>query len=194
MQMKLLDLENLARGDERQRAAFNVLSELKIFEILKEFTPVLVGALPLGVGLANTAIQLACCAPNLVAFDELCVQRFNSFSQFHLEHILRNDLPTVIAEFRAQNFAIEFVAQPRSVFNQPAVLLLLIEARLLTFSPASAREEIRTLQKAGLSTEDAFDTVFELEGIPLIKLLEISQLPDHEILKIAHRVRWRSIQ
>jgi hypothetical protein len=191
MHMKLLDPENLARGTETQQKAYQALKNLKIFETLKDHSPVLAGTIPLDVDIPGSDLDVICSTENLESFAQTLVREFGSFSGFALKHTIVRSEPTVIARFEAEGFPIEIFAQSSSVFTQPAVVHMLIEARLLTFAPREAREMIRALKQSGIKTEPAFAQCFEIEGDPYEELLKISRLPDHEILNLTHRFRFR---
>jgi hypothetical protein len=188
--MKLLDIESLAKGTPRQREAYDTLKNLKLFEQLREESPVLAGTIPLDLDVEGSDLDIICSAENLEAFGEKLKQSFAQEAGFSLEFKLIRNRPTVLARFRAGNFPVEIFAQDASVFTQPAVLHMLIEARLLTFAPKEAKEKIRELKRGGMKTEPAFAACFEIEGNPYDELLKISRLPDHEILMITHRFRF----
>ena len=54
------DSRNLTDTGLRKRAAHAVLGELRIFEILAEFKPVLVGTVPLGIDLPASDLDIVC--------------------------------------------------------------------------------------------------------------------------------------
>jgi hypothetical protein len=190
MHMKLLNIEHLSRGTERQKQAYSALQSLRIFELLREYNPVLAGTVPLDIDTPESDLDIICSAANLETFADFVRSQFGTRDGFELRHKMMRNQPTVIARFRAHGFPIEFFAQTSSVFTQPAVLHMLIEARLLTFAPKEAKEKIRALKEGGVSTEAAFAECFEIEGDPYEELLKIARLPDHEILKITHRFRF----
>lgn len=186
--MKLLDPQFLAKGTKRQLAAFHALETLDIFSVLKDFSPVVAGSVPLDVDLPGSDLDIICFSENLEAFADTVTRRFGGFENFDLKHTVKYGLPTVIARFSGPNdFPIEIFAQGQSVFRQAAVIHLLVEARLLAFAAQGARERIRQLKGAGRSTEEAFADCFALPGEPYEELLKIAALSDREILHIAHR-------
>jgi hypothetical protein len=70
-------------------------------------------------------------------------------------------------------------------------MLMLLEARLLSFAPSEAREAIRAEIAKGATVEDAFATCFDLAGDARDELLKASRLTDREILSLTHRFRFR---
>ena len=190
MHMKLLDIETLAKGTPRQREAYDTLKNLKLFELLRAESPVLAGTIPLDLDVETSDLDIICSAENLEAFSEKVKRNFAHEVGFSIEFKLIRNRPTVLARFRAGTFPVEIFAQDASVFTQPAVLHMLIEARLLAFAPREAKEKIRELKRGGMKTEPAFAKCFEIEGDPYEELLKISRQPDHEILMITHRFRF----
>ncbi len=188
--MKLLDIETMAKGNERQRAAYEALKSIQLFEKLKESTPVLAGTIPIDVDIPSSDLDIICSTRNLETFAMELKDKFGDLEGFDLHHKLFRGQPAVVARFRAQGFPIEIFAQGPSVFTQPAVVHMLIEARLLTFAPKEAKEKIRLLKQTGMKTEPAFAETFDIKGDPYEELLKIALMPDHEILMIAHRFRF----
>jgi hypothetical protein len=188
--MDLLDLKNLSRGTERQKAAFQALQRIGIFELLKEHSPVVAGAITLDVDLTQSPVEIICSTDNLEILSEDINEHFRDCDNFELKHTVVRNQPTVIANFSSYNFNFEIFAQGQSVFTQPKVVLTLLEARLLTFAPKEAREKIRELKKKGLSTEEAFAKCFEITGDPEEELLKIAKSTDRDILNVAHRLHF----
>jgi hypothetical protein len=136
--------------------------------------------------------MVVCSAENLEIFASEVEAQFASCSEYSLAHRMSHSHPSVITRFRVEGFGIEILAQTVSVFVQPAVVRLLVEARLLSFAPAEARTQIRSLKLSGLSTDAAFGEVFDLEPDASDELLKIARLTDRDILMIAHRFHWKS--
>ncbi len=188
MHMKLLDPQNLSKGSERQKAAFRAIEKLEIFTLLKSYSPVLAGTIALGVDLPTSDLDIICASENLEEFAAKLKAHFGDQPGFRIRHKVISGMPSVVCRFKGpEEFPIEIFGQNQSVFRQSAVLHLLIEARLLSFAAAGARERIRQLKAAGRSTEEAFADCFALSGDPYEALLKIANLADHEILNIAHR-------
>lgn len=190
MHMTLLEPGPLARGSELQQRAHAALGALSLFERLKVHSPVLVGSLPLDVEPSAAArIEVACSSQNLEAFAGELASELGAQSGFVVEHLLVDASPTVRARFSAHDFDFEISAQPKSVFTQTSVVCVLVSARLLTFAPPEARDEIRSRRASGSTVNEAFAQCFELTGDPTEELLKISRLPDREILGVTHRDR-----
>lgn len=194
MHMKLLERENLARGTERQRRAFEAIESSALIESLKNHSPVLIGAIPLDVDVDTSPIEVVCSSENLEAFAQSLRERWAFADGFKLIHTVANGQPAIKARFRSLGFDVRILAQAMSVFQQPKVVTLLLAARLLTFAPSGARDEIRARIGRGEALEEAVANCFEIEteGEALEALLRLARQSDREILMVAHRFHFRS--
>lgn len=191
MHMKLLDPDHLKRGTERQKTAYAALSSLGIFERLAMYGPVLAGPIPIGLDTPSSHLEVFVSGENL----EECAEKITNFwgteEQFSLAHQVIGGTPAVVSSFFFEDLGIEILAQNRSVLSQTAVLNMLVEARLLSFAPPSARAEIMTHISSGMDKESAFAQVFEIKGDPTLELRKIAMTTDRDILAIANRYRFR---
>jgi hypothetical protein len=191
MHMKLLDPEFLSRGGRRQQEAFACLSRLGIFDKLAAHGPVLAGAIPIGVDIETSALEIILSAQNLELLAEEISSLFKSQTSFAITHALIQNIPTLLASFEADGFPLQLFAQNRSPLSQANVLHLLVEARLLAFAPGDAREKIRDLKRSGLDTAAAFARCFAIDGNPNQELLKLALSTDRELLTVAHRYLFR---
>lgn len=189
--MRLLDPDFLAKGSERQRQVFQTLTALGLPENLSTHAPVLAGDIPLAVDIETSPLEIICSTPDLVSFAKQVTDLFGREDGFELHHKLKRSLPAVSARFRRDSIQFEIIAQSDSVFLNPSVILMLVEARLLSFAPAEARDRIRSLKQTGMRTEAAFADCFAISEDPSEALLKLAKLPDHELLMVAHEFRWR---
>ena len=192
--MKLLDPASLSRGGARQKQAYEVIQRVRVFELLKDHSPVIAGALPLDIDTPESDIDVVCSASNLETFANEVRSLFGKYEGFELHHKLKKSVPSVVARFREGSFTLEIFAQTESVFRQHAVVHMLVEARLLAFAPAEAKDFIRRRKQEGVKTEPAFAECFDISGDPYEELLKIAQMTDHEILGITHRFRFKPSQ
>ena len=111
------DIAYLARGNERQRRAYCVLERLQVLSVLRDYTPVLVGTVPIAIDIGTSDLDVICEAHDLDAFEELVVDAFGGQPGFRLKRERANDLPVVVANFESE-FPIEIFGQPRPVVEQ----------------------------------------------------------------------------
>ena len=166
-------LSYLRDGNERQRSALQALQSLGVLDALRDYTPVLVGTLPIAVDVADSDLDIVCEAPDLDTFEWQVTAAFGACAGFRVKRKLVKGVESVIASFVHAGFPIELFGQPRPVTQQDAYRHMVVEARLLESGGEEAREEIRRLKSGGLKTEPAFARYFGLEGDPYEALLRL---------------------
>jgi hypothetical protein len=173
MQMAWQDISYLSDGNERQRQAYRALQTLGVFKVLRDYTPVLVGTIPLAIDLEESDLDIICEVHDLTTFAGLVTRAFGQQEGFRVKQKLINGLPSLVAHFTYAGFPIEIFGQPRPVTEQNAYRHMVVEARLLAIGGEGARREIRRLKRAGLKTEPAFARHFNLAGDPYEALLQL---------------------
>ena len=58
----------LTRGNARQQRAYRALQSLGIFRILRDYTPILTGTIPLNIDIRGSDLDVICAAHDLEAF------------------------------------------------------------------------------------------------------------------------------
>lgn len=162
----------LQTGTDRQREAYRTLADLRLFERLAAFTPVLAGTIPLDIDLPGSDLDIICQAADLDHFAALVRAAYGDQPDFRVTRKEVGALPTVIARFTRATFPIELFAQDRPVQEQNAYRHMIAEARLLASAGPGAKEAIRALKAGGLKTEPAFAAYFNLPGDPYEALLK----------------------
>jgi len=158
------DIVYLKLGNERQKNAYSILDKLKIFTILREYNPTLVGTIPIEIDISESDLDIVCEVYDLEEFEELVIKSFNKYDNFRIERQAVKGLLTSISYFGYSNFLIE------------------IFEKLLEISGESARKKIIKLKKSGLKTEPAFAECFNLKGDPFDELLKLSRLNKEELI------------
>ncbi len=174
----------LARGTAHQRRAYRALQSLGIFRVLRAYTPVLVGTIPLNVDIPGSDLDIICAARDLDAFTRAVTDAFGVRPGFRIERKTLKGVESVIANFDHAGFPIEIFGQPKPVTEQNAYRHLVVEARLLKISGERARRAIRKMKNAGLKTEPAFARYLGIAGDPFEELLRLSRLSARELRKI----------
>jgi hypothetical protein len=181
------DISYLLDGNERQRSAYRALRSLKIFRILHDYSPVLVGTIPIAIDIDESDLDIVCAAVDLHAFKQRLTAAFVQQEGFRTKNKSVMGMPSVVASFFHRGFRIEIFAQPRPVTEQNAYRHMLVEARLLAIGGEETRCEIRRLKRSGLKTEPAVAHYFEIDGDPYEVLLKLSWLSVDELRS---RVKW----
>jgi len=184
--MKPNKLSDLGINTERQLQADKILQTLGVFDKLREYSPVLVGTIPLGVDVPNSDLDIICEVHDLSHFEHQVIIEFGQHEGFRIRQTAIGGVPSVISNFTYGGFLIEIFGQPRPVVEQEAYCHMQVESRLLLIGGDEARQTIRRLKQSGLKTEPAFAQYFLIEGDPYQRLLELAVLSDKELGQIVH--------
>jgi len=157
------DLTYLSKGSAVQQAGLRAIIDSGIMNSLKEFTPVVVGTLPIDLFVPTSDIDIICCFRDVEEFQS----RFKRSTRTHL-----NGIDSVISNFDFDGFQFEIVGQPIEVTKQVAYRHLLIEWNILQTRSESFRAQIIKLKQSGLKTEPAFAQLLGLPGNPYQALLD----------------------
>ncbi len=119
----------LVTGTPRLQQAEAVLTDLRLLDDLRVFTPMLIGTIPIGVDIPSSDLDIACYAPDLVHFAQTVRQLYVIFPNFSLHGKSIRGVDSVIVNFQHGGFEIQLFAQPQPVENQYGYRHMLIEAR-----------------------------------------------------------------
>jgi hypothetical protein len=175
------DVSYLLDGNERQREAYRALQSLGVFGVLRDYTPVLVGTIPIAVDVEESDLDIVCEVHDLIAFEGYVIRAFSQCEGFQVRQKLVKGVPSVVVSFFHSGFRIEIFGQPQLVMEQHAYRHMVVEARLLAIGGEDARQRIQRFKSAGLKTEPAFARHFNLAGDPYAVLLQLSGLSEDEL-------------
>ena len=134
----------LARGNARQRRAYRALQSPGIFRILRAYTPILAGTIPLNIDIRRSDLDIICEARDLDAFTRAVTDAFGAQPRFRIKRKSSKGVESVIANFAYTRFPIEIFGQPKPVREQNAYRHMVVEARLLQIGGERTRRAIRT--------------------------------------------------
>lgn len=176
------DITYLKLGNERQKNTYSALNKLKIFKILREYDPTLVGTIPIEIDILESDLDIICEVYDLEEFEGLVIKSFNKYDNFRIGRQTVKGLLTSLSYFGYSNFLIEIFGQPKPVIEQNGYRHMIVEKKLLEISGESARKQMVKLKKLGLKTEPAFAEYFNLKGDPFDELLKLSRLNKEELI------------
>jgi len=167
------NIEYLTFGNERQREAHKQLNELKIFENLRNYTPILTGTIPIDIDLPDSDLDIICECKNHTEFQERLQQLFADKNDLKIKSYSRNGIKCTVAKFKTEKFEIEIFGQNIPTREQNAYRHMIIENRILNLKGQKFRNQIRNLKSRGVKTEPAFALLLGLKGNPYQELLNI---------------------
>jgi hypothetical protein len=173
-------LDYLAQGSEDQRRAHAVLVRHDLLGRLAPLDAVLAGTVPLDIQGAGSDLDILVAAPDPAALIPRLDGLFSTLPDYYRRLGDFIDGPALVAGFTAGGWPVEIFAQALPVERQMAWRHMLVEARLLALYPA-AKAAIRRLKAAGLKTEPAFATLFDLPGDPYQALLALESRSEMDL-------------
>ncbi|MFH7004246.1 DUF4269 domain-containing protein [Flavobacterium bizetiae] len=166
------NIEYLKNGNQKQRNAFEVLTQHKILSNLAEYDPILVGTIPINIDIENSDLDIICYWKNKASFIEKIMFFFEKEAEFNIREVFINDRDSVVANFKIENFEIEVFGQNIPTKDQNGYRHTLIENEILQSKGNDFRSEIIKLKQNGYKTEPAFAFLLGLKGDPYTELLE----------------------
>ena len=166
------EISYLKDGTVRQKEAYKVLLELNIFELLKNFNPILVGTIPIDINVESSDLDIVCQSENHEEFIKIVREEYGESSGFEVKIIPSyKNLKTTIITLEYKTFPIEIFVQNKQPEKQDSYLHMLIEYQVLLKEGKEFRSKIIALKQQGFKTEPAFAQLLGLEGNPYEVLL-----------------------
>ncbi|WP_139492023.1 DUF4269 domain-containing protein [Brevibacillus dissolubilis] len=181
------NISYLQNGNQRQRAAYQVLADSRIFTILEPYMPVLTGTIPIEIDVERSDLDIICEVrpDDFTAFEQLLRSTWGEQPGFSQRSYPIGVVHSSVTGFFYGGFEFEIFAQSVPVIRQNAYRHMLIEARLLQLAGEAARTEIVRRKQSGMKTEPAFVDYFQLGGDdPYLRLLELEGLSDRELMML----------
>lgn len=173
---KFFTPDYLTQGNKRQRESYCVITQLQIFELLKNYTPFLAGTIPINIDVPDSDLDILCCACNFTELDNVVTANFSALHAFKSE-ICDN---YYIANFEYDNYKIEIYAETTPVQLQRAYRHMIIEHRIIEALGENFRQAIVNLKLNGMKTEPAFGKLLGLNN-PYNDLLDLYEYSNDEL-------------
>ncbi|SER07356.1 DUF4269 domain-containing protein [Pedobacter rhizosphaerae] len=169
--INFLDISYLLSGNEKQKRAYEILTEHKILKKLKSSCPILVGTIPINIDIESSDLDIICQVQNKPAFVKLLTSHFQTKKGFTITESAV--FQSVKANFFIDDFEFEIFGQSTPTVQQNAYRHMLIEHQILLEKDESFRQEIIRLKQQGIKTEPAFAQLLHLSGDPYDALLKL---------------------
>ncbi len=166
-----LGISYLAKGSAVQQLAYNDITANNIMTILRPYTPVLAGTIPIDIAIQTSDLDILCCYTSADAFHKYLEQNFGRHQNFKINKSCVNDEQSVIANFDTDSFNYEIFGQAVPVTSQNGYRHMIAEYKILLEKGESFRKEVIALKQSGCKTEPAFAKLLGLSGDPYKELL-----------------------
>lgn len=167
-------IDYLKNGNERQKRAYEVLSKHRIFEKLKDYSPILAGTVPIEIDIEGSDLDIIFEVDLRFEedfLDDLMLSRFIPYD-VDVEHPVVNGERCITLNFILEGFPIEIFGQNKPTTEQNAYLHMLAEHKILQEKGENFKQKIIELKKQGIKTEPAFGMLMDLEN-PYEDLLKL---------------------
>ena len=171
--MNFMNPQYLATGSTDQQKAWEALRELRVFERLSLFKPVLAGTFPLDLAVDGSDLDILCEVSDFEAFQRVCRGNFAGQKDFRISSREINGLASTIVRFEAGDLLFEIFAQSQPVEMQDAYRHMVVEWELLQTTLKGRAQDIRRLKNEGLTTEESFAALLHMEGDPYRGLIDL---------------------
>ena len=165
-------IDYLERGNDRQRKVYKFLIESEILEILKEYTPILTGTIPICIDLPDSDLDIICECNDHDTFCNWLKLHFGKFEDFKLWTNSFYGVKASVASFKSDSFKVEIFGQDITTVQQNAYRHMIIENEILLENDSDFKNEIIRLKTTGLKTEPAFAKLLGLNGDSYLELLK----------------------
>ncbi|CAH0227652.1 hypothetical protein SRABI27_02390 [Pedobacter sp. Bi27] len=169
--INFLDISYLKLGNERQKKAYQVLTDNEIIGKLAPYHPILVGTIPINIDIENSDLDIICEVSDKNEFIDKLNVLFRSEKDFIIRESLKFD--AIKANFIIDGFEIEIFGQNIPTARQNAYRHMLIEHKLLLARDEKFRQDIIDLKNQGYKTEPAFAKLLRLDGNAYEELLKL---------------------
>lgn len=165
-------LDYLKTGNALQRKSYDLLTTHRVFEILVDFDPILVGTIPIDIAIDSSDLDIGCYWKDKTDFKAILVNAFSRYKAFSCQELSIGDTETVVANFFIDTIEIEIFGQNIPTKQQNGYRHMLIEHQLLEERGDTFREAVIALKANGVKTEPAFARLLNIAGDPYLGLLE----------------------
>jgi hypothetical protein len=189
IQLDPFDWKVLQYGDSTQRAAYAVIAETGIFEVLKDYTPAHIGTIGNRLYSPASDIDVACCSDELDKVEALLVSTYGATYPVNYYQSKRAGKDYLVVQI-ATRIPIEVYCEDTPTELQAGYRHYAITVKLLQMLGESFRETVTRNRALNMKTEPS---VVKALGIvtdnPYLELLRISDLSDSALTEIVQRVR-----
>ena len=176
------DISYLKVGNSRQQKAYRVLTKLQILKHLEDYSPIVVGTIPLGIDIPSSDLDIVCeFDTRKDELEKILIDHYGDFKDFTITQM---GIDAYAYNFWIDGFEIEVYASKVPTERSNSYRHLLIGSRLITLYGNNFKNKIIQLKKAGYRTERAFSKLLNLPGEVYEAIFIIEDYSDEELLAL----------
>lgn len=172
MNINFLDIEYLSVGTPVQLEVYHLLKRERFMELLEDYSPILVGTIPLDIDVEGSDLDIICEVYDLASFERFVEKNFSSYKGYTSVCRYVEGVQRIKVNFQCGRWPIEIFGQAIATVEQNGYRHMIVEHRLLKHYGRQFKDRVRSLKHSGVKTEPAFAQILGLEGDPYRKLLE----------------------
>ena len=161
-------LDYLKSGSQKQKRVYDVLTKYRIFEKLKDFSPILAGTIPIEIDIDGSDLDIICEIDLRFEEDFLDEMMFSKIVPIEVdvkvENMIVNNEKCIVLSFMLEEFPIEIFGQNKPTIEQNAYRHMIAEYKILQEKGEEFKQKIIELKKKGMKTEPAFGLLMNLEN------------------------------
>ena len=173
--MDFKHIEYMKNGTTMQQKTYRILTELNILNVLAEYTPLVVGTIPINIEIKSSDVDIVCEVHDFQKFEQEVLSYYPQAQISKKENI-------IVARFVVDELEIELYGSTKKSCETNGYRHMIIEYRILMLANHKFKELIVELKKTGVKTEPAFAKIMQLQGNPYEELLTFEQYTDDELL------------
>ncbi|MCX2477142.1 DUF4269 domain-containing protein [Pedobacter sp. MC2016-05] len=169
--INFLNISYLKLGNEKQQKAYQVITDHAVLEKLAQYSPILVGTIPINIDIEKSDLDIICHAQDREEFRKKLEHYFRSMKGFIISE--NQKLHSLKANFFINDFEFEIFGQNIPTELQNAYCHMLVEHKILQEAGEDFRTRIIELKRQGYKTEPAFAKLLALKGDAYESLLKL---------------------
>jgi len=169
--INFLNIAYLKSGNEKQKKAYQVITDQAILDQLAQYNPILVGTIPISIDIEKSDLDIICYAQDKEDFRKELVHHFQREKGFIISE--NPELNSLKANFFINDFEFEIFGQNIPTEDQNAYRHMLVEHKILQEKGEDFRKQIIELKNQGYKTEVAFAKLLALKGDAYEELLKL---------------------
>lgn len=173
---------------EINSSIYSALKNSNILKILKPFSPLIAGTIPLNINVASSDLDILISADDLDLAKRVLTENFNNSLNFKSEEIFVKNELSLLMTFSYQGIDFEIFGQRIPTVKQQGYLHFLIEERLLKIGGNLFAQKIIQAKGQGFKTEPAFFKVLGLNGNSYEELLTIQKQSNSELRLLLNKI------
>lgn len=175
------DISYLMKGNPRQKKVYRILKQIEILELLEDFSPIVVGTIPLAIDIETSDLDIVCQFEREEDIRKIIVEYFGDYQNFTIRHM---GIDAYAYNFWYEGCEIEVYASKAPTEHSNSYRHLLIASRLISLYGDEFREEIIDLKKEGYLTERAIAKLLHLHGKTYETIFKIENCSDSELMSL----------